>query len=192
MNCISGLACSGVESGSFAGRAGLLAANVPVLFCRKRVLTTTRPRTPRCSACRFRTLRLECLSARLTLSTTYYLDPSATTWGGSVWHTPQPNSMPETIWVNSAASNAVIEGATSATTITVSNSVTAGTIAINGPYTLTGGTIAAATSITGNVQLGTTAEIDSQIAGAAQLVATGTGTLIVGSAANTYKWWNLR
>ena len=85
-----------------------------------------------------------------------------------------------------------------ADTITVPGDVNIGSITFGsgGPYTLnfhagalhliSGGTVSSQSTLTINVPPATTAEIDSTIIGAGELVTSGTGTLIVASAANSY------
>jgi len=151
-----------------------------------------------------RALRYEQLGARVML-TTYYLDPSATTWDttSTVWHENTPTNMPETTWPNNAQNIAVIQGANGPTTITVSASVSALqaaaiVIGSGGPYTLLfpqsslyqifGGTVSlpSQSSLSIDVVLGGTVKVTSTIVGSGQLVTTGTGTLVVGGPNDSY------
>jgi fibronectin-binding autotransporter adhesin len=143
------------------------------------------------------------VSGSLSAQTTLYWDtngntagagssPSAT-WSTSNtdqnWSTSSAGTASTTKWTNGDfASFSAGTDATGSYTVTVSGAPsTAGIIVGEGSPTFTGGTLTfTGTSPGVQVASGSTATINSQIAGSNGLTKTGTGTLIVGNTANAY------
>jgi len=140
----------------------------------------------------FRPLRLELLGTRIMLQGTLNWGGGSGSWTSENWYASNPQSL--VYWV--PGSNAVFPKTSTEINITIpagtQESVNSLAFVAGGnsgitDYDISGGSIdISATPTNVDVAAYTTVEIDSTFVGPGQLVTNGTGTLIVGSAANSY------